>query len=68
MVSRVCLISRVVADLANSPPDAQAIAQQEITEELCSLKGVVERFAHQTEKRLSLSTLTRLAKKARLRW
>jgi transposase len=49
-------------------PDAQAIAQQEITEELCSLKGVVERFAHQTEKRLSLSTLTRLAKKARLRW
>ena len=29
---------------------------------------MVERFAHKTEKRLSLSTLKRLAKKARLRW
>jgi hypothetical protein len=29
---------------------------------------VVERFARKTAKRLSLSTLKRLAKKARLRW
>jgi len=29
---------------------------------------VVERLAHKTEKRLSISTLKRLAKKARLRW
>ena len=48
--------------------DAQALAQQYITEEPRSLKGVVERFAHKTEKRLSSSTLKRLAKKARLRW
>ena len=37
-------------------------------EEPRSLKGVVERLAHKTEKRLSISTLKRLAKKARLRW
>ena len=49
-------------------PDEQEIAQQYIQEEPRSLKGVVERFAHTTEKRLSLSTLTRLATKARLRW
>src|SRR5215470_7527231 len=49
-------------------PDEQAIAQQYIKEEPRSLKGVVERLAHKTEKRLSLSTLKRLAKKARLRW
>src|SRR2546426_11570256 len=49
-------------------PDAQALAQQYIKEEPRSLKGVVERFARKTEKRLSLSTLKRLAKKARLRW
>jgi len=39
-----------------------------IKEEPRSLKTVVERFAHKTEKRLSISTLKRLAKKARLRW
>jgi hypothetical protein len=39
-----------------------------IKEEPRSRKGVVECFAHQTEKRLSISTLKRLAKKARLRW
>src|SRR6059036_837410 len=49
-------------------PDEQEIAQQYIKEEPRSLKGVVERLAHTTEKRLSLSTLKRLAKKARLRW
>jgi transposase len=49
-------------------PDEQALAQQYIKEEPRSLKGVVERLAHKTEKRLSISTLKRLAKKARLRW
>src|SRR6266571_9214463 len=68
MASRVCMINRAVVDQANSPPDEQALAQQYIKEEPRSLKAVVERFAHQTEKRLSISTLKRLAKKARLRW
>ena len=49
-------------------PDERELAQQYIKEEPRSLKGVVERLAHKTEKRLSLSTLKRLAKKARLRW
>jgi len=49
-------------------PDEQTIAQQYIKEEPRALKGVVERLAHKTEKRLSISTLKRLAKKARLRW
>lgn len=49
-------------------PDEQTMAQQYIKEEPRSLKGVVERLAHKTEKRLSISTLKRLAKKARLRW
>src|SRR6266566_9697610 len=49
-------------------PDEQELAQQYIKEEPRSLKGVVERLAHKTEKRLSISTLKRLAKKARLRW
>jgi transposase len=49
-------------------PDKQALAQQYSKEEPRSLKGVVERFAHKTEKRLRISTLKRLAKKARLRW
>jgi len=49
-------------------PDEQALAQQYIKEEPRSLKAVVERLAHKTEKRLSSSTLKRLAKKARLRW
>ncbi len=49
-------------------PDEQALAQQYLKEEPRSLKGVVERLARKTEKRLSLSTLKRLAKKARLRW
>jgi transposase len=49
-------------------PDEQTIAQQYIKEAPRSLTGVGERVAHNTEKRLSLSTLKRLAKKARLRW
>jgi len=49
-------------------PDEQALAQQYIKEEPRSLKGVAERLAHKTAKRLSLSALKRLAKKARLRW
>jgi transposase len=49
-------------------PDEQALAQQYIKEEPRALKGVVERVATQTEKRLSISSLKRLAKKARLRW
>src|SRR5256712_8916798 len=49
-------------------PEEQALAQRYIKEEPRSLKGVVERLAHKTEKRLSISTRKRLAKKARLRW
>ena len=49
-------------------PDEQKLAQQYIKEEPRSLKGVVERLATKTDKRLSLSSLKRLAKKARLRW
>ena len=49
-------------------PDEQELARQYIKEEPRSLRGVVERLAHKTEKRLSISTLKRLAKKARLRW
>jgi transposase len=49
-------------------PDEQAIAHQYIKEEPRSLKSVVERLAHHTEKRLSISSLKRLAKKGRLRW
>lgn len=49
-------------------PDEQELAQQYIKEEPRALKGVVERVATQTEKRISISSLKRLAKKARLRW
>src|SRR5215471_2381451 len=49
-------------------PDEQVIAQHYIKEEPRSLKSVVERLANHTEKRLSISSLKRLAKKARLRW
>jgi transposase len=48
--------------------EEQDIALAYIQEEPCSLKGVVERLAAKTDKRLSLSSLKRLAKKARLRW
>src|SRR3989442_8853623 len=44
------------------------LAKQYIQEEPRSLKHVVERLAQKTETRLSISSLKRLAKKARLRW
>jgi transposase len=49
-------------------PDEQELAKPYIKEDPRSLKQVVERLANTTEKRLSLSSLKRLAKKARLRW
>lgn len=49
-------------------PDEQALAHQYIKEEPRALKGVGERLATKTAKRLSLASLKRLAKKARLRW
>ena len=54
------------------PPTLNAaekeLAQQYIKEEPRSLKNVAERLAQKTAKRLSISSLKRLAKKARLRW
>ena len=44
------------------------LAKQYIKEEPRSLRNVVERLAQKTAKRLSISSLKRLAKKARLRW
>src|SRR5467141_3690093 len=49
-------------------PDEQELAKHYIKEDPRSLKQVVERFANKTEKRLSISTLKRRAKRARLRW
>ena len=49
-------------------PDEQELAQYYIKEDPRSLKQVMERLAHKTEKRLSISSLKRLAKKVRLRW
>jgi transposase len=49
-------------------PDEQELAKRYIKEEPRSLKQVVERFATKTEKRLSISSLKRRAKKAGLRW
>src|SRR5499426_3242709 len=49
-------------------PDEQVLAQHYIKDEPRSLKSLVERIAHHTEKRMSISSLKRLAKKARLRW
>ena len=49
-------------------PDEQELAKHYIKEDPRSLKQVVERFANTTGKRLSLSSLKRLATKARLRW
>ena len=48
-------------------PEEQEIALHYIQEEPCSLKGVGERVANTTEKRLSLSSLKRLATRGRLR-
>ena len=49
-------------------PEERELAQQYLQEEPRSLKTVVERIAQKTQKRISLSTLKRLAKKAGLRW
>jgi transposase len=49
-------------------PEEQTLAIASIKEEPRSLKQVVERLTNKTEKRLSISSLKRLAKRARLRW
>ena len=49
-------------------PEERAIALQYLKEEPQALKRVMKRFADKTDKRRSLSSLKRLAKKARLRW
>jgi len=49
-------------------PAEQDLARQYIKEEPRCLKQVLERLHQKTAKRLSISSLKRLAKKARLRW
>lgn len=49
-------------------PEEKDLARQYSIEEPRCLKQVVERLHQKTAKRLSLSSLKRLAKKARLRW
>ena len=49
-------------------PEEQTLAIAYIKDEPRSLKQVVERFTQKTAKRLSISSLKRLAKRARLRW
>ena len=49
-------------------PAEQDLARQYIKEEPRGLKQVRERLHQKTAKRLSISSLKRLAKKARLRW
>src|SRR5712692_10524326 len=49
-------------------PEEQQLAIAYIKEEPRSLRQVVERLTTKTEKRLSISSLKRLAKRARLRW
>ena len=49
-------------------PEEQDLARQYIKEEPRCLKQIVERLRQKTAKRLSISSLKRLAKKARLRW
>jgi len=49
-------------------PEEQELAIAYIKEEPRSLKQVVERLVTKTAKRISISALKRLAKKARLRW
>jgi transposase len=48
--------------------EEKELAQQYIKEEPRCLKQVAERLSQKTAKRLSISLLKRLAKKARLRW
>jgi len=49
-------------------PDEQTLAIADIKAAPRSLKPVVERLTQKTAKRLSISSLKRLAKRARLRW
>ena len=49
-------------------PEEQTLALEYIKEAPRSLKQVVARFMDKTAKRLSISSLKRLAKRARLRW
>jgi len=49
-------------------PEEQTLAIEYIKEDPRSLKQVVARFMDKTDKRLSISSLKRLAKRARLRW
>ncbi len=49
-------------------PEEQDIALQYIRETPHALKGVGERLAAKTAKRLSMSSMKRLAKRGRLRW
>jgi len=49
-------------------PEEQTLAIASSKDEPRSLKQVVERFTQKTAKRLSISSLKRLAKRARLRW
>jgi transposase len=49
-------------------PEEQDLVRQYIKDEPRCLKQVVERLRQKTAKRLSISSLKRLAKKARLRW
>jgi len=49
-------------------PDEQTLAIAYIKDEPRSLKQVVERLTQKTAKRFSISSLKRLAKRARLRW
>src|SRR2546429_4991645 len=49
-------------------PAEQDLARQYIKEDPRCLKHVVERLSQKTAKRLSISSLKRLAKKAGLRW
>ena len=46
----------------------QELAQHYLKDEPRALKAAADRIAHKTEKHISLSTLKRFAKKARLRW
>jgi transposase len=49
-------------------PEEQDLARQYIQEEPRCLQQVVERLSPKTAKRISISSLKRLATKARLRW
>jgi transposase len=49
-------------------PEEQELAKQYLNEDPRSLKTVVDRLEKKTQKRLSISALKRLAKKAGLRW